>query len=275
MALPDLSNSMYVARLRYIQTVHEPPQRKNPDTWVRRFMPMRVRLRTAWMGQKELSHLRSDPFYYYLLARTKYYDQVLSDAMAEGIERLVMVGCGTDTRSFRFQEALCRDQVRILECDQEASIVEKQNLTRRWPRRHRVEYLPLDLNVGAWPDLESWMGGASPKTLVMIEGVSPYIEEENFRRFLEFLNGRLKPGSSVAYDFKIRGIKDEFGRGGGTRKPFRLTTKEAEIRDYHARLGLQLEKVELSSALSVRLVPDLNGTPLFEEDGLLRLRTGV
>ena len=106
----------------------------------------------------------------------------------------------------------------------------------------------------------------------MIEGVSPYINESAFNNFLRLLATRLAPNSHLAYDFIIAGIKDDFGRGGRTERPFRLTTSEEQISSLHKALGLQLDTVEFSSDLSKRLVPNPNGYPLFEEDGLLRLR---
>lgn len=264
---------MYVARLRYIQTVHERPEWRNPDTLVRHFIPALLRLRTAWMKDKELSRLRSDPFYYYLVARTKYYDQVMSEAIAAGLDRIVGVGCGSDTRAYRFQDRLLSQGIKVLECDQAASINEKQRLTRKWRHLGHVEYLGIDLNDGAWPRLESWLGNGTPRTLVLMEGVSPYVNSDQIAAFLRLLSSRLAPGSPVAYDFKIRGVKDDFGRVGRTEKPFRLSTLKDEVAAFHAALGLQLEHIELSSALVQRLLPDFNGTaPLFEEDGLLRLR---
>lgn len=273
MALPDLSNSMYVARLRYIQTVHERPERRNPDTFVRHFIPALLRLRTAWMKDEELSRLRSDPFYYYLVARTKYYDQVMIDAVESGIERIVGVGCGSDTRAYRFQDRLLRQGIKVLECDQAASIDEKQRLTRKWRHLGHVEYLGIDLNDGAWPKLEGWLGDGKPRALVLMEGVSPYVNSDQIAAFLRMLSSRLAPGSPVAYDYKIRGVKDDFGRVGRTEKPFRLSTVRDEVAAFHAGVGLQLEQMELSSALVRRLLPDLSATaPVFEEDGLLRLR---
>lgn len=121
---------MFVARLRYIQKVHEPPERRNPDTMVRRFIPLLLRLRIQWLGQG-LARLRSDPFYYYLVARTRYYDEVVTDAIADGMQRLVIVGCGSDTRSHRFKDLLCRKGIKVLECDQLEAINERRRLTRR------------------------------------------------------------------------------------------------------------------------------------------------
>ena len=63
---------MFVARLRYIQSVHEPPECRNPDRLVRHFIPFLQRCRLAWVSQEEMSKQRENPFYYYLLARTKY-----------------------------------------------------------------------------------------------------------------------------------------------------------------------------------------------------------
>jgi methyltransferase (TIGR00027 family) len=272
MALPNLSNSMYVARLRYIQTIHESPERRNPDRFVKHFIPMMLRFRTAWLSQAELSKLRTDPFYYYLVARTRYYDQVVNDAIADGIQRFVIVGCGSDTRSYRFKDLLRDKGIRVLECDQPEAIYEKKRLTRRWRHFGHVEHLAVDLNDGEWPKFEHWLGGVKPTTLVMIEGVSPYINENAFSQFLRLLATRLAVGSHVAYDFKIGGVKDSFGRAGRTEKPFRLSTSRDDVAAFHQMLGLRLDHMELSSALGMRLLPSLNGYPLFEEDGLLRLR---
>jgi methyltransferase (TIGR00027 family) len=273
MALPDLNNSKYVAELRYIQTVHESHELRNPDTFVRHFIPLLVRLRTSWLRDEGLSRLRTDPFYYYLVARTKYYDHVIANAISDGVQRFINVGCGNDTRAYRFRELLNGKAVKVLECDQEAAINKRRRLTRRWREAIHVEHLAIDLNDGIWPQLESWLGTSKPKTLVLIEGVSPYVDHNAFAQFLRLVASRLAADSQVAYDFKIAGVKDDFGRGKRTQKPFRLSRNKADIARFHRALGLRLEHMELSSELGKRLLPDLIETaPSFNEDGLLRLR---
>lgn len=275
MSIPDLSKLMYVARLRHIQSIHESPERRNPDTLVRHFIPMLSRLRLAWLRQAELSRLRADPFYYYLVARTKYYDQVVNEAVSDGVQRLVCVGCGSDTRAYRFKDLLCSKGVKVLECDQAEAISAKQRLARRWRHFDYIEYLPIDLNDGPWPELEYWLGDPTrPKTLVWMEGVSPYVNESGFSQFLHVLATKLAAGSQVAYDFKIGEVKDDFVRDGRTQRPFRLSRASDEVATFHEAHGLQLERMELSSELCARLLPDLDGsaTPLFNEDGLVRLR---
>jgi methyltransferase (TIGR00027 family) len=275
MRLPDLSNSMYVARLRYIQSIHEPSDRRNPDTLVRHFIPILDRWRTAWLGRDELSKLRADPFYYYLVARTKYYDQVVHDAVSAGAEQIVSVGCGSDTRAYRFKHLLRSKGVRFVECDQREAINAKQPMAKRWRCLDHVEYVPIDLNDEAWPQLEHLLGNPTgSKALVLMEGVSPYVNDSTFGRFLLLLATRLSAGSRVAYDFKIRGVNDPFGRLGRTQGPFRLSRVRDEVASFHEALGLQLEHMELSSELYARLLPGLTESPVlpFSEDGLVRLQ---
>jgi len=276
MRLPNLSESMYVARLRYIQSVHEPPERRNPDTMVRRLIPFRQRLGTAWLGRQDLARLRAEPFYHYLIARTKYYDRVVKDAVEDGVRKIVIVGCGSDTRAYRFQDLLRTRSVKVLECDQAQAIEIKQRMTKRWRGADYVEFLPIDLNDDAWPALGSWLGdNTGPKSLVLMEGVSPYVNAGTFNQFLRFLAATLAPGSHVAYDFKIRGMSDDEGRSGRTHDPFRLSADETEVAAYHRRSGLRLQHMEVSSRLSTRLLSGLDDTaPLFAEDCLIRLVVG-
>jgi methyltransferase (TIGR00027 family) len=274
MKLPNLSESMYVARLRHIHSIHESSERRGPDTLVRHFIPMRSRWNAAWLNRDELAKLRSEPFYYYLLARTKYYDQVIEDAVANGVKQIVIVGCGSDTRAYRFQDRFRDAGISVLECDQPEAIHIKQQMTKRWRRDSAVEYLAIDLNNDAWPELGKWLSDRSgSKTLVLMEGVSVYVDDRAFAGFLEFLAASLLPGSHVAYDFKIRGCNDGFGQVGRTLRPFRLAADAREVASFHDRLGLQLDHMELSKQLHERLLsgPTPPAPPLFGEDGLLKL----
>jgi methyltransferase (TIGR00027 family) len=265
---------MFVARLRYIQSVHEPPECRNPDRLVRHFIPFLERCRLAWGSQEHVSKLRENPFYYYLVARTRYYDQVLSEAVADGVQSIVNVGCGTDTRAYRFGELFRNRGVRVLECDRPEAIRAKQRIVKRWQDGETVEYLQIDLNAERWPELACWLEKQPGRTLVLMEGVSPYIDDVSFGRFLSLLAGTLAAGSQVAYDFKIRGVQDHFGREGRTQRPFRLPTANGDVAAFHDAHGLQLEHLELSCELCARLLPGVEKrVSSFTEDALVRLRT--
>ena len=265
---------MTVGEWRYIQSIHEPPERRNPDTLVGHFLPAARRWRAKWIGAKTLSGMRSRPFYYYLVARTMHYDAILNSAIRSNIRHIIIIGSGSDTRAYRFLKELKAREIGVLECDQSQAIRIKQRIAERhWPSS-LISYLPLDLNDDAWPHFESWLGKhITGQALVMMEGVSPYIGERAFGRFLELLAVKLQPGSHVAYDFKRIGVNDDLGRASRTEQPFRLSPDREDITGYHVRRCYHLEYMELSHELSARLLPDLgkSDTPLFREDVLIRL----
>ena len=195
MKLPNLSYMMSVGELRYIQSHFERGAAKNPDGLVGGFLPWSKRVGCWVRGTLLLPKLRANPFYGYLNARTKYYDQVFGEALERSITRIVNIGCGSDTRAQRFAGPLRAQRVEVLECDQEPAIRAKEQLARRlWGTSDHVAYLPIDLEAGAWPALEAWLArGTAAPTLVMLEGVSPYVGEKAFAAFLRMLSGKLPP----------------------------------------------------------------------------------
>jgi methyltransferase (TIGR00027 family) len=272
--LPDLSYMMTVAGLRYIQSIYEPPERRSPDELVGELLTPRQRMSCRLRAWVSLEKIRSQPFYYYVLARTRYYDDVYRSAVAGGVKRIVNIGAGSDTRAYRFADELKSKQVRVLECDQpDATRVKEQAARRRWRPDH-VEFMAIDLNDDAWPALAEWLQRPGDRTtLVLLEGVSPYVNAQAFGGFLGFLTKILPRGSRLAYDFKLPGVSPEFGRVGRTVDPFRMTSGRDEVAAYHAERGYRLVALETGAELSMRLVPSLSalGVKLFEEDALVQL----
>jgi len=265
---------MLVAELRYIQSIHETSELQNPDGLVGQFLPILRRWNCKWLRQSKIAVLRTDPFYYYLDARTRYYDKVFLDAIADNAQCIINVGCGTDTRAYRFEHVLRQKGVKVLECDQPKAIQVKQDMAKRVGSYEHVTYVSIDLNDDTWPDFEYWLvTNNTEKAVVLMEGVSPYVNTETFREFLQLLARNLLSGSRVAYDFKFRGCADEFGLVGRTQRPFRLGGGREEITAFHEQLGYRLEHFERSSELTMRLLANLEKPthPLFLEDALIQL----
>lgn len=274
MKLPNLSYMMKVGQLRYIQSVYERGEFRNPDLFVRDFFTMPQRWACDLRGLLVLDKLRAQPFYYYVLARTKYYDSVFVDGLCRGVSAIINIGCGSDTRAYRFAHILKQRGIAVLECDQAEAIHTKRELVSRlWPTDH-VTYLAIDLNEPSLPALDDWLLKCREKsTLVLLEGVSPYVNEDAFGRFLDLLAARLHPGSQLAYDFKLPEVAEGFGLSDRTHRPFRLSGDAETVTAFHVAHGFKVENLELSEELTTRLVPDLAGSAptLFREDGLVRL----
>lgn len=273
LALPDLSNSTGIAKLRYIQSIYETPEYLNPDTLVGDLLSPPVRWLSLLQGKIQLSKLQLRPFYYYLIARTKHYDQVFSDAMHGNIECIFNIGCGTDTRAYRFAAELERSEKKIFECDQKQLVCVKQKLAeKRWPINH-VRYISIDINDNCWPELESTLDKIHRPVLIMLEGVSAYVREDSFGRFLSLIAAKTSPGSRVAYDYKVSDISDDLDKLDRAKLPFRLPKTKTKAIAYHEALGYSVDRIELSDELSLRFLPNLmlRDASLFTEDGLVEL----
>src|SRR4051812_36240583 len=180
MSLPDSSYLVNVGQLRYIQSLCEPAERRNPDALVGAFLSRGQRLASRLRGALFLGRLRANPFYHYVLARTRYYDGLFLRAVNDSVACIVNIGCGSDTRAYRFAPLLQSKGITVLECDQPRAIDAKRELAaRRFPTAH-VRYAPLELNKGFATVLDQAPPG---RAFVMMEGVSPYIERTKFEAF--------------------------------------------------------------------------------------------
>lgn len=274
MPLPNLSHMVYVGQLRHIQAAYEAPEYQNPDRLIHHFLSGAQLLNCRLRGRLALRRLRKNPFYYYVLARTRYYDEVFASAIASGVQNILNIGCGSDTRAYRFADQLRAARVNCVECDQAAAIMSKERLARRKLNAGHVQYMPIDLNVAQWDHLDQWLASvADSKVLVMMEGVSPYIDRKAFEAFLALLTKRLTPGSRLAYDFKLEGVADGFGRKPSVAVPFRLQANASNVRDFHTPFGLNVEHFELGEELVRRTVARVNGSvgDVFAEDALVQL----
>jgi methyltransferase (TIGR00027 family) len=267
MSLVDCGR-LYVGQLRYIQALCEPADSRNPDAVVGAFLPLGERLACLLHGALFRRQLRADPFYHYLVARTRHFDQLFLDAVRDSVTCIVNIGCGTDTRAYRFAHLLEAKGITVLECDRPQAIRAKRELaTRRWPARH-VRYVPLELNDdAAWSSFARALDDAAPgRAFVMMEGVSPYIHKPQFEAFLRLLAAGLRPASVLAYDFKLEGVAPGFGSSAAAPQPFRLSGERDAVAAYHHTLGFRLQRVEASASLTRRLLP--RAPRLFEEDCL-------
>lgn len=260
---------MAIAKLRYIQSVRERAEYRNPDYLVGAFFTPAERWGVRFYGRKELAPLRAHPLYYFILARTQHYDSLFREAIDEDFSCIINVGCGSDTRAYRFAAALKRKGIKVVECDQREAIVEKQRLAeKRWRCGH-VSYLAVDLSQDGAAIVSEWQAqNGCQKVFLFLEGVTAYIPEWRFDDFLKLLARKFPSGSRIAYDFKLRGVDDDYGRDGAGGPTFRLPAEKDAIRQYHEERGYRLLNLEMSRDLTARLLPGLAATQsVFAEDG--------
>lgn len=183
-----------------------------------------------------------------IIARTRYFDDAVREAACKGLEQLVILGAGYDTRAYRIEEL--RDRVKVFEADlpeiQEHKIEVIREIFGDLPRH--VTYLPIDFE-----DKDSCQGlertGYSPlkKTLFIMEGFVYYLPEGAVTAILSFIVHHSGHGSMILFDYLPESVVDGtctvgVGRNMGARaaeygEPFRFGVPDGTIRSFLEDLG--------------------------------------
>lgn len=249
----DASSLLTVGRIRYVQHALERGPYQNPDRLVQHFLDPGVREETdAFIRAHTLREFTSNAFYNYVLLRTLYYDDLLLRSVSEGVSQVVIIGAGTDTRAYRFEDVLVARNALVIECDQPEAIVEKQRDAQRISRCAHVRFCPIDLaatDPSAWASSAGYDGRAA--TLFLVEGVTPYVTEQAFGRWLRFMAGNGHPRTRVGCDYKLSGADDAFGQVDG-QATLRLSGDETSIDGFHRRHGLRVRQTSCGEQLRRR-----------------------
>ena len=132
--------------------------------------------------------------------RTRFYDDLVIEAVADGLGQVVLVAAGMDTRAFRLPLPA---EVIVFELDLPELLEEKQVILDRHhaqPRCHRI-VVPVDLTKDDWPHALTLAGYSSAAPVVFIaEGLSWYLTEEENARLLDLLASLAVPGSRLGFD---------------------------------------------------------------------------
>ena len=183
---------------------------QNPDYMAILFLSRKLKI-MVWLlrivqkiGKGYLE--RSAPgFYWYFQVRTKHIDAILEKAINTGIEQLVILGAGYDSRPYRFKEKL--NGIRVFEVDFPGTLsTKKQKLIKLYGSLPKyVRYIPIDFNSQSIKDVLLENGyEADRKTFFIWEGVSYYLTNNSFDAVLEFAAKNSPPTSSIAFDYAIR-----------------------------------------------------------------------
>ena len=142
--------------------------------------------------------------YGFTIARTRHFDEALRQEARTGIEQLVLLGAGYDSRPFRFRDLL--RGIRIFEIDHPATQARKQQMLKRAGKASppNLSYLPVDFNKQPLRQALVDCGFAMQKrTLFLWEGVSYYLPQPVVEEVLDFV-GNCAPESSIVFDYATR-----------------------------------------------------------------------
>jgi methyltransferase (TIGR00027 family) len=137
-----------------------------------------------------------------IVARIRFIDEYLCDCVDDGIEQLVIIGAGYDTRAYRFNAI--KEKVRVFEVDHPVTQKEKIEKIREifGILPDHVTYVPVVFGVDRLDQkLIEMKYNPALKTLFIMEGLIMYIPPPAVDGLLAFVANASGPGSSFVSDY--------------------------------------------------------------------------
>ena len=133
---------------------------------------------------------------------------MLNKYLEEGLQQLVILGAGYDSRAYRFDLA---GRVKTFEVDHPATQQDKlakvQAIFGKIPEQ--VIYVSIDFNTQTLEDCLLQAGyDHTLKTLFIWQGVTMYLTAEAVDTTLAFVTGHSPSGSAIVFDYVYRHILD-------------------------------------------------------------------
>ena len=189
--------------------------------------------------------------YFFITARTKHIDATLQQCFAEGIEQLVILGAGYDSRPYRFADQL--KDIRVFEVDMAATQARKRERVDRFLGSPPpwVTFVPMDFNIERLEARLPESGYDTPrKSFFIWEGVCMFISAEAVDQTLSFVANHSAPGSSIVFDYiyssAVDGNCDYYGARNVARyvakrgEPYVFGIEEGTVGQFLAERGFDL-----------------------------------
>lgn len=207
----------------------------------------------------------------FVVARTRYIDDRLEKHIEDGIEQLVILGAGYDTRAYRFSDL--KGRVRVFEVDrptvQGRKIARVRRLFGSLP--DDVVYVGVDLEAKG---IEHRMAAGGYRqdlrTLFIWEGVTPCLSAGGVDNTLAFVASNSGESSSVIFDYRFQSFVDGECEGDEARRwratlersglPVRFGIEDGSIGEFLSERGFHRIENVSSEQLRAMYFDGSNGT---------------
>lgn len=143
-----------------------------------------------------------------VIARVRYFDDFIIRSVDEGLEQLVILGAGFDSRLYRIDGL---KKIRAFEVDHPATQALKTEKIKKifGLLPDHVVYVPADLAKESLGQKLLEKGyDRSLKTLFIMEGLLMYLAPETVDEIMSFIVKNSGKGSAILFDYYIQSVVD-------------------------------------------------------------------
>jgi methyltransferase (TIGR00027 family) len=148
-----------------------------------------------------------------MLVRTRFVDEYLRRAVANGATQIVVLGAGFDTRAYRFQDLLKGRTVIEVDYRSTQELKKRRLQSALGSIPPSVRFAEIDFRHDKLQDVLASAGyRSSEQTFFIWEGVSMYLQEAAVRETLRTIARNAARGSSLVMDFAEQAMLDMLGK---------------------------------------------------------------
>jgi len=190
-----------VAFVRALESLKPEGERICYDPYADRFLSQQY-LMFMEMAARDPSRTPFPGIHNSLSARVRYFDDFVKRSIGEGLEQLVILGAGYDTRAYRIEGL--KGKVRVFEIDhpetQSVKMRKIKDIFGSLP--DHVEYVSVDFETEDFGQQLLEHGyERSRKTVFIMEGLIYYLPPKAVDEMLSFIAKNSSIGSAVIFDY--------------------------------------------------------------------------
>lgn len=197
-----------IALARAVESEKPAEERICFDPYARQFIPSWMYHLLGFFIKAGYAELRGPGVNGFLVARERYIDDVLQNFLNEGLQQLVILGAGYDSRAFRFE---LPQGVKIFEVDHPITQADKleKSLSIFTKLPENLIYVSVDFNTQQLPErLLSFGYDKDLVSLFIWQGVTMYLRQEGVDNTLNFFVKNTAPGSEIVFDYVYQAVLD-------------------------------------------------------------------
>lgn len=163
-----------------------------------------------------------------VVSRIRFVDDCLKDCIKEGIEQLVILGAGYDSRAYRFNKLRSK---RVFEVDHpNTQSLKKEKIIKIFGcLPNHVKFVPVDFEKEKlMPKLSAAGYRRDLKTLFIWEGVNKYLTPNAVNDLLSVVSGNSCGGSSIVFDYLFQSMVDRSSGSKLAEKALNFQAKKGE-----------------------------------------------
>ena len=177
--------------------------------------------------------------YEYVVARTKFFDEVFKQALVENYPQIVFLGAGYDTRPYRFKDYIKQTEIFELDVPTTQQIKKQFLEASNISIPDKLHFVPINFNKENLCEVLIKAGfKLDKKTLFIWEGVTEYLIPEAVDSTLEFIHKN--SGNTVAFNYIYKSVVDGTCKCYGAKEIVKAVSESKEPYQF----GIEEGKIE-------------------------------